>query len=153
MYAFSKKCKFKKADNFIKIYEFPLSSLENMKYCLYGRLVGKSCTINEYVFTGFDKKIYGACAVILMNFDNKMVDIIVDDWKKFNDVNFNSEKFNLNSSKIVSTIEAEIGNIIIDEEKMDLEKEEKEEKDLEEDKLNYGSELSEDMYIYSSDDE
>ena len=148
-----KKCKFKKPDKFIKIHEFS-QSLDAMKYCLYGRLQGKSPTINEYVFTGFDKKIYGACAIILTNLDNKMVDIIADDWIKYN------------TSKIVIDIEKEIGNIIIDKEKVDFEEkeeeekeeEEKEEEEKEEDededfKLNYGSELSQDMYIYSSDDE
>jgi len=146
-----KKCKFKKADNFIKIYEFT-NALENQKYCLYGRLVGKSSTINEYRFRGFDKTIYGACAVILTNLDNKIVDIIQDEWIKYN------------GSKIVLDIEQEIGNIIISQEKnkdlqgklVDLEQEEEEEEEEEEKddfKLNYGSELSEDMYIYSSDDE
>ena len=144
-----KKCKFKKADNFIKIHEFT-NSLENIKYCLYGRLVGKSSTINEYRFKDFDKTIYGSCAVILTNLHNDLQDIILEEWIKYND------------SKIVIDIEQEIGNIIISQEKLDLEqeqeqeqKQEQEEQEEEEDefKLNYGSELSEDMYIYSSDDE
>ena len=157
-----KKCKFKKPDNFIKIHEFPQSRLHNMKYCLYGRLQGKSATINEYRFSGFDKKIYGACAVILTNLDNNMVDIIADDWIKYN------------TSKIVIDIEDEINNIIIkdndnqnnDNQNNDNQNsnnskdkdneylEERQEQEQEDDfKLNYGSELSEDMYIYSSDDE
>ena len=169
-----KKCKFKKPDNFIKIHEFSQSRLHNMKYCLYGRLQGKSATINEYRFSGFDKKIYGACAVILTNLDNKMVDIIADDWIKYN------------TSKIVIDIQAEINNIIIkddndnqnndnqnndnqnndnqnndnqnnDNQNNDKDNqylEERQEQEQEDDfKLNYGSELSEDMYIYSSDDE
>ena len=146
-----KKCKFKKPDKFIKIHEFT-HSLDAIKYCLYGRLQGKSATINEYVFTGFDKKIYGACAIILTNLDNKMVDIIADDWIKYN------------TSKIVIDIEEEINNILIKDEQGDLndkcdkkdndDLDDLEEEEQEEDfKLNYGSELSEDMYIYSSDDE
>ena len=141
-----KKCKFKKPENFIKIHEFS-HSLDAMKYCLYGRLQGKSATINEYLFNGFDKKIYGACAVILTDLDNQMVDIIANDWIKYN------------TSKIVIDIEDEISNIFINKDKMDLHHEDKnshedKNEDLEEDfKLNYGSELSEDMYIYSSDDE
>ena len=151
-----KKCKFKKPDKFIKIHEFS-QSLDAMKYCLYGRLQGKSPTINEYVFTGFDKKIYGACAIILTNLDNKMVDIIADDWIKYN------------TSKIVIDIEEEINNILIKDDQGDLNDNDDKKNnyhndldsdlvlDLEEEeqdfKLNYGSELSEDMYIYSSDDE
>ena len=83
-----------------------------------------------------------------------MVDIIADDWIKYN------------TSKIVIDIEEEINNILIKDDQgylndnddkknnyhndLDRDLEEEEEEDF---KLNYGSELSEDMYIYSSDDE
>lgn len=162
-----KICGFRKNENFIKINTFDkIINNETVTIELWGRKVGKNNIINNYKFMeSLDNSvIYGNCCLIRI-LDNVIIDLEESMWNKFNNISIleNMDK----SNGINNGISNGISNVNIHSTNMDVidkgnksdesnESDESDESDENEKKMEQddeGSELKEESYIYSSEDE
>ena len=159
-----KKCGFRKSEGFGKITSWEKNiETNNVNIELWGRTNGKPNIKNNYEFPQpFNKTIYGNCCLIQMQ-NNAITDLDKDLWDKLHIVD-KSHIVDKTSTPIINHLEKThtipIENTISSKcvlEKTDNKKTDNDDSDddmsISEDDDYPNSELKEDSYIYSSEDE
>lgn len=169
-----KKCKFKKMEDFIEIEKW---YYEELTIKLLGKIKGKTTNKIIHNIKNQEKIVYGLSALIAMK-NNIFIDLNKELWNKFLDYNENKELNVENSENIIlndddddieeeEDDEEDIENKDDDDEEDDQSFESEEEievnQDKNQEKLNIdihddennfsGSELAEEKYVYSSEED
>tara|TARA_A100001011_G_scaffold370272_1_gene426403 strand:+ start:274 stop:852 length:579 start_codon:yes stop_codon:yes gene_type:complete len=165
-----KKCGFRKADGFERRNKFTIKKFDVDSVEVWARDTGKAGTENKYELPPpIDQTLYfGNIAIAAFDSDDEFIDLTEDTWKKvyehlfggFEDIDNPESEADFSEDELES-VPAEQktkhgylkDGFVVDAIETDEEEDESEEDEICSDEISVGSELEEEKYYYSDEDE